>query len=193
MFLVENIERCWCSDVFQKRNDRTKPLKRSRYESSSRQENRDLGLNSSSLFYFTFRITFTFLIETFRNDQSGCLCFASKARKGSAGWKWKCETMRWLKMKPHNVKQYAGWRKAQIDTNCSQLKCTTTATIWNSHCTVCNILSESTKISSVKMHSIWIHCLHYISAVPCIIRITAKLQKNTLTEYQATNKREHTM
>ena len=26
-------------------------------------------------------------IKLFRNDQSGCLCFASKARKGSAGWK----------------------------------------------------------------------------------------------------------
>jgi len=39
----------------QKRNERYKPLKRSRYNSSS------------------------------RNDQSGCLCFASKARKGSAG------------------------------------------------------------------------------------------------------------
>jgi len=41
----------------QKRNERYKPLKRSRYSSSS---------NSN------------------RNDQSGCLCFTSKARKGSA-------------------------------------------------------------------------------------------------------------
>ena len=137
----------WDHDVLQKRNDRTKPLKRSRYESSSRQEKSDFALNFFFLqrFLFYFSTAFSSLIETFRNDQSGCLCFASKARKGSAGWKRKCETMRWLKMKPHNVKQCAGWRKTQIDTNCSQLKCTTTATMWNLDCTVCNIFQGQQK------------------------------------------------
>ena len=46
--------------MLQKRNDRTKPLKRSRYDSSSRQEKRDFALN----FFFVLRF---FLILVLRS------------------------------------------------------------------------------------------------------------------------------